>query len=93
MFKKIFVPILFLCLLLSFVIFRSSLEAENSEVQDTRTEASPAIDREAELKSVEEKIKKEELRLSTSKSMLPLKNGESLKSLLKRKEELQKEKK
>ena len=98
MLRKIFVSILFFTLLISFVIFRSSLEAEDQETSapDNKTLENNSIKKgdttsensEKELQSIEDKIKKEEFRLSTSKSMLPLKNGESIESLLKRKEEL-----
>jgi hypothetical protein len=100
MLRKVFVPILFFTLLISFVIFRSSLEAEDKDTSapDNKTledkikkEGDPTAENsEEELKSVEDKIKKEEFRINSSKSMLPFSDGDYLRSLIKRKEELMK---
>lgn len=100
MLRKIIVPILFFALLVSFVIFRSSLEAEDQETStpDNKTLEDNSIKKgdttsensEEELKSIEDKIKKEEFRINSSKSMLPFSDGDYLRSLLKRKEELEK---
>jgi len=100
MLKKVITLLLFLTLLTTFVIFRSSLEAEDKETSapDNKTLEDNSIKKgdtkaensEEELKSIKDKIKKEEFRINSSKSMLPFSDGDYLRSLLKRKEELMK---
>lgn len=100
MLKKVITLLLFLTLLITFVVFRSSLEAEDQETSapdkntlednsikkgDTTTENS-----EEELKSIEDKIEKDKFRFSTSKSMKPINKEDYKHFLLKRQKELEK---